>query len=46
MFNAKYSAALNIVVDAKSPKVIRIQNYSDGVITIPKHRYIGKIVES
>ena len=46
IFDAKYSAALNTVVDAKSPKVIYIQNYSDGVVTIPKHYYIGKIVES
>jgi len=46
MFNAKHSAALNTIVDAKSLKVIYIQNHSDGIITIPKYYYIGKIVES
>jgi len=46
IFDAKYNAALNTIVNAKSLKVIYIQNYSDGVITIPKYYYIGKIVES
>jgi len=46
MFNSYYTAALNAVVNAKTPKVVAVKNPSEGIMTIDKRFPIGKIEDS
>ena len=46
MFNSRHPAALNAVIDAKTPRVVALKNPSKGMLTIPKRYPIGRIEES
>ncbi|KAK3683310.1 hypothetical protein B0T22DRAFT_483178 [Podospora appendiculata] len=44
-FESKHDAALNAIVDAKTPKVAAVKNTTNGTIVIPKGTKVGSIQE-
>ncbi|KAK0732890.1 hypothetical protein B0T26DRAFT_758090, partial [Lasiosphaeria miniovina] len=46
LFNSKHSAVVNALIDAKTPKLVRVVNPSRGTMTIPKHFHVGEINEN
>ncbi|KAK4232760.1 hypothetical protein C8A03DRAFT_39612, partial [Achaetomium macrosporum] len=45
-FNSSHPAALNGIVDAKTPKVVALKNPTEGMFTVSKRYPIGRIEET
>lgn len=44
-FKVKHGVVVNVVINAKSPRVVIVVNNIDGTLTIPKNTFVGRIEE-
>ena len=46
MFNSHYAVVHNVVIDARTPKVVSVKNTTCGIVRISKRQLVGKIKET